>query len=181
MLGQALACLSKYGIPMPDGDSDVWGLILRHAPLHPMRAYALGAAYGLDSVCVLASPHTLGVSLSTLTDGEVSLMGAIYLRRLMFLHMGRRDALKRVVARTPAQHAPTVACSLMDQVAITRMWNAAVADVLTITMPQNAAPDTLIGLLSPILRSTDCLFCGDIVQRRIARVGSDWLNVRRTI
>lgn len=183
LLGQALSCLAKYGISgtTADGNSDVWDLILQQASRHSIRAYALGAAHAFDAFCIVASEYTLAVSLDTLTEGDALTMGAIYLRRLIFLHQGRRVALQRVIMEPPEQHAPTPVCSLMDQAGITRAWALGVAEILALPMLQNMPADVLFGTLGLVVGGTECDTCKGIIRSRTVAAGKAWLSIKQTI
>jgi len=180
-LGEALACLEKYGIGLPDINSDVWTLLLRHARSQPLRAYAIAASHAVEPVCVSASQFTLNVSLSTLSEGDALIMGCIYLRRLTFLHLGRRDALKRVVSEPPARHTPTSTCSKRHQESVERAWNVGVADILVRNMPHNMPVDALIEAFGPVVNVTHCEICREHTRERISRLLAEWLAIKRTI
>jgi len=180
-LGEALGCLDNYGIPLPGISSDVWGVLFRHAQSQPMRAFAIAASHSMEPVCVLISQLTLEVSLSSLSEADALVMGCIYLRRLVFLHLGRREALKRVVKEPPNRHAPNSSCSKKDQDAISRAWTIGVADVLIRDMPHNMPLDTLIEAFGPVVHVTHCDTCRNSTRERISKLLAEWLAVKRTI
>lgn len=181
VLGQALACLARYGIASPETDSDVWSLILEQAPHHPMHAYAICAGHAPESICVSASQYTLSTSPDSLTEADALTMGAIYLRRLFFLHLGRRDALKRVVQETPQHHSPRLDCSLQDQLAVMRRWELAVADVLVLPLPHNTPVEDLQQTFGSIAETTECMTCRSLIIGRTRDVCTAWLGIKRTI
>jgi hypothetical protein len=41
---------------------------------------------------------------------------------MFFLHVGRVDALKRILLPPPHQHPPTIDCGFSDQKGVTRAW-----------------------------------------------------------
>lgn len=161
--------------------SDVWTLLLRHARSHPFRAYAIAASHNMESVCLLVSQYTLSISLSTLSEADALAAGPLYVRRLAFLHLGRREALKRVVKDPPNGHPPTAACPQRNQDVVPRAWNLGVADVLTRDMPQNMPVDVLIEAFGPVVHVTRCETCRDNTRVRISILLNEWLAVRRTI
>lgn len=181
VLSQALASLEKYGIAIPKETSDVWSLVLQHAPIHPVRAYAIAATYSIDSCCVATSRYTLQVSLDALTEADALAIGSIYMRRLFLLHLGRREALKRVISQPPNQHAPLDSCSLTTQNEIGRSWAIAVANVLTRRMAHGTQFDILLEVLVPLVCETTCRWCQDNLRVRVSQVLREWLLVKRTI
>jgi hypothetical protein len=60
--------------------------------------YALAAQHKLEQLAIAVSPSLLSFDLATLTDDLVGRMGAVYLKRLVFLHLGRSAALKRLLS-----------------------------------------------------------------------------------
>lgn len=72
-------------------------MLLAQWPVFPLELYALAAHFDLLDLAVQTSPHLLALPLSILTDPIVERMGAIYTKRLFFLHLGRADALKRIL------------------------------------------------------------------------------------
>ncbi|KAG8877744.1 hypothetical protein FRB98_006561 [Tulasnella sp. 332] len=202
-LSQGLRCLWKYGIPVPGMDADVWTILLHHSQTQPLWAYATAAQHGMDSVCVPASRNTLAVSLSTLGEAEAQLMGAIYLRRLFFLHVGRRIArsyalpwissssssltsrlskptVQRVIITPPQTHPPTQTCSPDKQTAISNAWAIAVADVVTRPLAPGASVATLLEAFRP-LELTACDICKGNIRTRLSEIVQHWLNIKSTI
>jgi len=126
----AVHALKYYGIPpksriMPT--SPLFTLLLSHAPLHPLELYTLASSYDLYDLAVLTSSHLLSFPLSSITDRMAERMGAVYLKRLFFLHFGRADALKRILLPPPALHSPTPWCDFTEQKKLTRAWALASA------------------------------------------------------
>lgn len=62
-------------------------------------------------------------------------IGAVYLKRLFFLHFGRAEALKRILLPPPHPHAPTPSCDFSDQKKLTRAWALASAYLAWDTRP----------------------------------------------
>ncbi|KAF8751720.1 hypothetical protein RHS01_08491 [Rhizoctonia solani] len=77
--------------------SELFMLFLQAGVAEPLEMYALAAQYALEDLAVAVSTFTLSVSPSEITDELSVQMGPIYLRRLFFLHLGRADALKRLL------------------------------------------------------------------------------------
>jgi len=180
-VAQVLSCLEKYGVPALTPNHEIWATLLRHAPSAPLRVYVLAACYAMDSVCILASQYTLEVSLGTVTEADALTMGAIYLRRLFFLHLGRVEALKRVIKAPPEGHPIAPNCSLDAQRAIVRGWRMATASVMLADLPQNTSTNTLITTFGPLKSGSMCMKCKDLVQLRMTAMVQAWAEVKRTI
>lgn len=119
------ALLVLYAVPAAfvlGPESPLFSLILRHANNCPLQVYTLAAKHGLEQLAVTASPHTLVLPLSSLSDEDADRMGPVYLRRLFFLHLGRVDALKRLLSQPPAGHKPTSYCREEGQESLRNSW-----------------------------------------------------------
>ncbi|KAF8759519.1 hypothetical protein RHS01_01886 [Rhizoctonia solani] len=126
LMCRAAPALVSYGYRLENlisPASEAFRLLIAHSITHPLVVYALAAAYNLDSLAVASSRNTLGIELSQITDDLAGVMGPIYLRRLFFLHMGRTDALKRLLLEPPAGHMPLPQCGPDDQKSLTRAWH----------------------------------------------------------
>lgn len=177
----ALTSLHTYGIELGPHDSDIGTLLLRYAPTRPLRVYSAAAAQGLDAVCVAASQYTLPYSLDTLSEADALTMGAVYLRRLFFLHQGRREALIRVIHDPPATHQPTTTCSMRNQEPVRSTWELATAEVMLAPLPHNTSPEMLIEGFGGLILRPSCELCRDQVRKRVSDVIKAWLAVKRTI
>lgn len=180
-LTRALGCLPQLGLAIPDTSSEVWSILLRHAPTNPMAVYSTAAAYAMDSVCTLASQYTLTVPLAHLTTAEALAIGPVYLRRLMFLHLGQLDALKRILRQPPEFHEPVPACGATGRRWLTTSWMAVVTDLLLQDNPQTTTAGMLVSSFEPISRRTGCEACKESLRERIALVVQEWVTVKRTI
>ncbi|OJT09044.1 hypothetical protein TRAPUB_69 [Trametes pubescens] len=105
----------------------LYSLILSQAPVQPINAYALAAAHDLYDLAVPVSSHLLSFVLHTLTDEAATRIGPVYLKRLFFLHLGRLEALKRLLLPPPHPHSPTADCDFTEQKKLTRAWALASA------------------------------------------------------
>ncbi|KAG8926533.1 hypothetical protein FRC02_008817 [Tulasnella sp. 418] len=190
--------LTKYGLSASDliaPISDIPRILLSYAPIEPIEVYAIAAANGLHSLAVLASQYTLTVPLWSMTDVQANAMGPIYLKRLMFLHMGRAEALKRVLTAPPEYHVPTETCTLDSQKAVTRAWSLATAYVLhgaqgTIVdsssltsghQLQGVSTTLLDTVFSPLVQNVGCPACKESLRTRISALVHDWSLVKSTI
>lgn len=131
-LTTAVKTLSRYGVDpktiLPN--TALYAVLLSHAPMSSLDLYALAAHYDLYDLAVATSPHLLSLSLCTLTDEMATRIGPVYLRRLFFLHLGRADALRRVLRAPPHTHTPTSTCGPAEQKNLATAW-ALTASYLT--------------------------------------------------
>lgn len=126
----ALDALASYGADVSAAaapGTPLFALLLAQSPVAPLEVYAHAAHHGLHALAVAVSPHLLGLSLAALDDALAERMGPAYLKRLFFLHLGRVDALKRLLLPPPEGHAPTPHCDYLEQKKLTRAWALASA------------------------------------------------------
>lgn len=129
-LSSAVRTLKTYGIPLGSciaPSTPLFTLLLANAPAAPLEIYALAGEHDLPHLAVSASPHLLSFPLPTLTDEMAQQMGPVYLKKLFFLHLGRSDALKRLLLPPPHPHSPTPECDFTEQKKLTRAWALASA------------------------------------------------------
>jgi hypothetical protein len=113
-----LSTLFKYGLALPGPivpGNPTYNAILNVALASPLDAYALVCMHNLEQLAVQISHHLLSTPLHDLTDELCNQMGPIYLRRLLFLHLGRSERLKLLLKEEPLGHEPTRHCDLIDQ------------------------------------------------------------------
>lgn len=102
--------------------SPLFELLLSHAPVQPIRIYALAGHFGIEELAIQTSSHLLSYDLSDLTDELAKRMGAVYFKRLMCLHMNLLDSLKATILQPPRPHPATEACSFVEQKKLSRAW-----------------------------------------------------------
>lgn len=130
VISKAVSSLKRYGLsiePLATPDTCLYNLILSRAPLSPIQLYAIAAENDLHDLAVAISPHLMAFNLATLTDEIVIQIGPSYLKRLFFLHLGRNQALKRLLVTPPTLHGPTIECDFTEQKKLTRAWALAAA------------------------------------------------------
>ena len=130
ILAAAVDAMATYGLPPREHiapSTPLYALILAQAPINPVIAYALAASHDLYSLAVPISSHLLPYPLHTLTDELAEKIGPVYLKRLFFLHLGRLDALRRLLLPPPHPHPSTEDCDFADQKCLTRAWALASA------------------------------------------------------
>lgn len=139
----ALDALGKYGVEprqYAKHGGSLYSLVLSFAPHRPIDTFALAASHGLEDVAVAASAHLLSYPLSALTDDLAECIGPIYLKRLFFLHLGRLEALKKLLVSPPRRHPEVPECSEEVQAALTRAWALATAHLVWEAKPSTFLP-----------------------------------------
>lgn len=127
---EAVAAMVRYGISLKAyiaPSSPLSSLFLANAAHNPLEIYAIAASFDLYELAASISVHLLSIPLCNITDELAIKIGPVYLRRLFFLHLGRIDALKRLLVSPPLTHEPTQECDLTDQKRVTRAWALASA------------------------------------------------------
>ncbi|QRW20776.1 ribosomal protein S11 [Rhizoctonia solani] len=117
--------------------SELYGLLLKSAAVDSLSMYAVAAQCYFEALAVSVSALTLRISLDQITDDLALQMGPIYLRRLFFLHLGRADALRRIILPLPNLHPPeeSTRCSIDAQKGILRAWTLASAYMIAQNHP----------------------------------------------
>ncbi|KZV85587.1 hypothetical protein EXIGLDRAFT_681709 [Exidia glandulosa HHB12029] len=182
-LKEAIEVMHRYAVPPPSPPEPLFALLFSHVhrPGGAEDLYVLSAQFGPNALAVSASEHLLSLDLSSITDEWAAQCGAIYLKRLFFLHLGRIQALKRIVAVPLALHAPRAGCSRGDQQQnVHGPWTYAVAQLIADARPD--LPISLIeGRLNPLAYRSSCAQCAEIMTARIRAIKQEWSNVKRTI
>ncbi|GJJ07043.1 hypothetical protein Clacol_001241 [Clathrus columnatus] len=176
----AVRALKVYGAPLDTyiaPSTPLFTLLLANAPASPMSIYALAGEHDLHHVAVSASPHLLSFPLPTLTDEMAQQMGAVYLKKLFFLHLGRSDALKRLLLPPPHPHSPTHECDFTEQKKLTRAWALASAYLAWDSRPDMPG-STLESALSPLGERLWCDLCREALQERIRTLIIQWSVVK---
>lgn len=155
----------------------LFSLLLSFAPHRPIDTFVLAAAYGLEDVAVASSAHLLSFSLSTLTDELAERMGAIFLKRLFFLHLGRMEALKALLLAPPRPHLETQDCNASQQMTLTRAWALASAHLVWDARP-NLSTHMLRATLLPLERGIECALCRQALHDRVALLMMKWAAVK---
>ncbi|KAG2024057.1 hypothetical protein CC2G_001653 [Coprinopsis cinerea AmutBmut pab1-1] len=153
--------------------SHLYGLLLTHAPLSPLRVYALAAHHQLHELAVHASSHTLAIPLSSITDDIARRIGAIYLKKLMTLHMARQEHFKNIILQPPELHLVSKACSFQDQKRLSRAWALAAAYFAwdgKNDVPINELQRTFASLEDGL----DCDQCKGTLRKRIKEIVVQW-------
>ena len=131
-ISACVTAIIKYGLPLsayasPDGS--LYNLVLSRAPTAGIQMYALAAEHKLEQLAVAISPSLLSFDLATLGEDLVKRMGAVYLKRLVFLHLGRSAALKRLLSPPLNYHPPDEDCGVEEHDELIGAWGLAVASL----------------------------------------------------
>lgn len=160
--------------------SEIFHLLVAQSRTYPLVVYALAAGHKIERLAVSCSTNTLAVELSEITDDLAAIMGPVYLRRLFFLHIGRTDALKRLLLEPPVGHPPSLTCSIDNQKSLTRAWALAVAYMAVEGRP-NTHPTMLSSSLSTLGEHLECPSCQASLADRVRSVVQQWAAVSSTI
>ncbi|KAF8709554.1 hypothetical protein RHS03_03011, partial [Rhizoctonia solani] len=158
--------------------SELFLLLVQAAASNPLPMYTLAAQHSLEQLAVAISPFTLSGPLSDITDEMAQQTGPIYLKRLFFLHLGRTDALKRLLLPPPVPHplTPGFECDVDAQKALARAWALACAYVVV-----EGRPDSLAASLIPLGAHLRCSLCRRSMEERVNSLLSGWNAVKCTI
>ncbi|KAG1833074.1 hypothetical protein EV424DRAFT_1015241 [Suillus variegatus] len=182
-LATALSVLTDYGVSLKrhvSSSSALHSLLLSYAPLCPLELYTLAASHDLYDLAVPTSSHLLSFSLASLTDEMADRIGAIYLKRLFFLHFGRADALKRLLLPPPHPHAATNDCDFTEQKRLTRAWALASAYLAWDARP-DLSTNAIESALAPLGDQLSCEHCRKALRDRLKTLIIQWSAVKRTI
>lgn len=144
-ISACVATIIKYGLPLStyaSQNGSLYNLVLSRAPTAGIQMYALAAQRGLEQLAVAVSPFLLSCDLATLTDDLVGRMGPVYLKRLVFLHLGRSAALKRLLSPPLNYHIPDDACGAREHDALMSAWSLSVASLAWNSRPGMRPPST---------------------------------------
>ncbi|KAG8983204.1 hypothetical protein FRB90_006228 [Tulasnella sp. 427] len=193
-LSAVLPFMRKYGFDVAEmlgsaatagiASAEVVQTLLSFAPERPLQVYALAGQYGLRELAVAASPYTLDVSLSNVTDELSVAMGPLYLKWLFFLHFGRSEALKRILVKPFEHHLLGLAgatCTEDDRSAMGRAWGLVTAYILSLPNTQNVSVGSLSTTYGGLVGSVKCARCKEQLGRRIDEVVRGWGGVQTTI
>jgi hypothetical protein len=179
-----LSALPKYGLALAVAiisGTPIYKVIMGLAYTAPLDAFAVVCHHNLEELAVETSRLLLSVPLLNLTNQHCITMGPIYLRRLIFLHVGRTERLKALLEPLPAKHPRAIYCDKTDQ--RLRLEDAWIK--VSTSLAWYAHADTSISLLYTDLTSTveklACTDCKASMRERIRQVIVDWASVKQTI
>ena len=199
-ISNCVATIIKYGLPLAAYASKggtLYNLVLHKAPTAGILMYTLAAQHGLEQLAVAISPFLLSFDLAMLTDDLVKRMGAVYLRRLVFLHLGRIAALKRLLSPPSDYHAPDDDCGTEDHNALMNAWGLAVASLTWDPKPgaflplhtrhqfehvpilsSDLAPTVIMSALGSLADIVSCPRCKSGIQQTVRSVVAAWVGIK---
>ncbi|PBK83960.1 hypothetical protein ARMGADRAFT_1133905, partial [Armillaria gallica] len=176
VLQTAVERMEHYGMAVNvhvQPSTPMFDILSSHASDNALHLYALAAHFDLYDLAVFASAHLLSVTLSSLTEDMVRRIGAPYLRRLFTLHLGRKEALKRVLITPPRRHYPTLACSAYSQEQFALDWVLNVAQIVSEANP-DISSHYIVALLRPLKDQTSCETCRVNLYERLEQLTEQW-------
>ncbi|KAK1229981.1 hypothetical protein PQX77_006944 [Marasmius sp. AFHP31] len=182
-LTQAIGHLATYGIqPLAciTQGSHLYRYLLACATTHPLEVYATAAHYNIASLAATVSSHTLVLDLSELNDNLCLRMGAIYLLRLVQLHTGRLETLKKLLSGDLGLHNPNPVCDFEGQKIFKGMWNLGVAELFPTLRPSTTTSTIRTTILSHTT-GYKCEDCAKLRDTRLARIVREWAMTPRNI
>ncbi|KAF7980496.1 hypothetical protein HWV62_37996 [Athelia sp. TMB] len=171
--GLPLAALAAPGIPLH-------ALLRAHAPAHPLALYALAGHHALDALAVAASAHLLALPLADIDDALAARIGPVYLKRLFFMHLGRAEALRRLLLAPLRGHGATDGCGGTEQLPLVRAW-ALGASALAWDARGDLPPAAIRATLAPLGAHLDCAACVRALEDRIDADTRGWAGTRGSI
>ncbi|KAF7985946.1 hypothetical protein HWV62_43886 [Athelia sp. TMB] len=124
-LDQAVDAMQTYGIAVERlivPGTPLFDSLFAHAKTHALELYALAAHNSLHALAVEASAHLDSSQLSTLSDEIAVRIGALYLKRLFFMHLDGAEELRRLLDPLLCPGQPIMACGCEHQLATTWAW-----------------------------------------------------------
>jgi hypothetical protein len=176
----ALATSRAYGFNLPQlcgATTPTFNLLLSFAVTCPLELYALAAQHDLRDLAVATSPMLLSIPLYDVSDHLVTQMGPIYLKRLVFLHFGRSEALRRILLPPPSPHDPTDDCDAVDQKRLGRAWTLAAAYLAWDAHPDTTAA-SIDACLTPLGDHITCDHCKEALRERVRNLVVAWSTVK---
>ncbi|KAH9894482.1 hypothetical protein C8Q73DRAFT_791021 [Cubamyces lactineus] len=179
----AVDAMAIYGLPPKQHiapSTPLYSMILSQAPIQPIIVYALAATHDLYDLAVPVSSHLLSFPLYHLTDDLAVRIGPVYVKRLFFLHLGRLDALKRLLLPPPHPHPPTDICDFSEQKKLTRAWALASAYLAWDARP-DLSTSAMETALWPLADHLSCDICKKSLAERVKQLIVQWsvVKVRR--
>ncbi|KAF8885187.1 hypothetical protein BD779DRAFT_1625487 [Infundibulicybe gibba] len=155
----------------------LFDLFLSFAPLFPLELYAAASQFDLYDVAASTSSYLLLFPLSTITDEMAEQIDAIYLKRLMFLHINRFQALKSSLLAPPHPHPATWNCDLVEQKKLTRVW-AMVSAYLVRDAQLDLSTHNLQTALNPFTEQLSCPLCLESLENRAKDIIVQWASIK---
>ncbi|KAG8819951.1 hypothetical protein FRC17_010290 [Serendipita sp. 399] len=184
LISELLDALPLYGVDVIPAFSEgqhFFKITLDHALSSALKTYTLVCKHCLEALAVKCSQYLVSVPLHHLTNEHCISMGPVYLRRLVFLHLGRIERLKILLRPPPTGHPPSLLCDALDQRSrLEKPWRDATNEMcwdITADMPLSR----LQGALGPLVEKSTCGECQMAIKERIRKLFVDWTMIKSTI
>ncbi|KAG8763659.1 hypothetical protein FRC12_008466 [Ceratobasidium sp. 428] len=168
----ALVSLGYCPKDMLTPGSELFTRSLETAEIDPLPVYALAAQHSLEPLAVAVSRLVPAHLLDAVSDELALQMGAIYLKRLFLLHMGRTKALKLSMKLPLRLHKigtpPGIKCNEKAQRSVQYVW-ALVSGYAVIHGGLGGLDDALFSFIEHL----SCELCGKILNERVKRTVCD--------
>lgn len=145
-----------------------------------MAIYAAAAHHDIFELAQRASSHLLAFPLDRIDDHIAALMGPVYLKRLISLHLNRLEIAKSALMQSPGFHPASNECSFEDQKRVKRAW-ALGATYLAWEIRADLSSQTVKGAFDPLIAELECAQCQELLQKRIRDILVAWSAVKCTI
>ncbi|KAF9461770.1 hypothetical protein BDZ94DRAFT_1262943 [Collybia nuda] len=154
--------------------------LLSHASTNPLELYALAARHDMYNIAAYASSHLISYPLNTIGDEMAIQIGAVYLKRLLCLHVERSNALRNIILVAPLPHLPTALCPFDAQQSLIRAWATAVSSLAVDARPDLSAA-YMRSVFAPLQNRLTCPSCRENFLDRVEDVMLQWSAVKSTI
>ncbi|KLO17658.1 hypothetical protein SCHPADRAFT_886818 [Schizopora paradoxa] len=182
-LSSTVLALKEFGAPLEASLSEsslLFGLFSSMCDSgSPLDVYATAASHAPDlhHVAVYASQFLLTLDLYSITDDVADKMGAVYLRRLFMLHVGRVMEFKKLITGPPETHAPTSQCNADT---LLQVWALATA-YLTWAASPSVTNSAIDNVMASIVDRLGCRRCEVALRERFDLMKQTWSLVKATI
>lgn len=161
LMAATLRSLQHYDVSLDSlfTPSHPMSITLLHLGIQfPLETFALVASFQLEHLAVEISKKLVSVPLHNLTEELAEKMGTSYLRRLVFLHLGRVDRLKQLLMQPHSPHPVTKDCYESDQKRLRNQWKA-LAVALGWEARADMSPQHIHNTFTTLLLKTSCNEC----------------------
>jgi hypothetical protein len=183
LMAAALRSLQNYEVSLDSlltPSHPVTIIILHLGVQSPLETFAMVAAFKLEHLAIEVSKKLVSVPLHNITDDLAERMGASYLRRLLFLHLGRIDRLKQLLMEPHSSHPVTKDCYESDQKRLQNQWKA-LAVALGWEARADTSPQRIHSTFTALLLQTSCDQCQLSIKERTRALVVDWASIKSSI
>jgi hypothetical protein len=183
-VSSALVALPKYGLSLEIATATgthVYNLIMGLASKSSIDTFALVCHHNLERLATDISQLLISIPIHDLNDQQCTMMGPVYLRRLVFLQVGRTERLKEILNVPPTKHEPTMSCDAVNQRRnLEAVWDDAVRELVW-EVKAHTSVSLLHTAITPAVDRVTCADCKTAIRERIKQIIVDWTLVKSTI